>query len=249
MAEINNVFERAITLLASQFRERATDGNLTNFQKLIKVFAESAQDIQDVIQQLKTQRNLFDAEGIQLDRIGEILGLTRLGGESDSDYRERLQFQIFINQGFGTPEELLRILAFLTNATETGIIEIFPASYQLYTNGLTFPDPPEELVDALTASAPAGVQRPPIVATYGVDLPFAFAQDAEIELLFVTDPNNSDNLVNLELDTGELLFINPATQFTGSDGGHFAEFGNPIDTEGAGQLSEVIMFQGSLPVN
>lgn len=245
MPYIPNVIERSLTLLASQFRGTDATGNLTNFQKLLKVFLESSQDVQDVINQLKTQRNIFDALGIQLDGIGEILGLERNDGESDSDYRERLQFQTFINSGTGTPEEVIRVLAFLTNADTVNYIEYYPGAYQLSTDGTTFPDPPEDLVDALDRASPAGIQYVPVTATYGVEKPFVFGLDFEIEPLLITDPNDPEELTNLELDTSEILYVNPANRASSRFGGGFAEFGDPIDTTGAGQLAEVIMHNGS----
>lgn len=243
--------DRSLALLAGQFQGTDAQGNLTNFQKLLTAFLESAQNVEDVLEQLRSQRNIYDAVGEQLDGIGEILGLPRKDGESDSDYRERLQFQIFINSGTGTPEEVIAILAFLTNGTEIGYIEYYPAAYQMSTNGTTFPDPPEELVDALNQASPAGVQYVPITATYGVEVPFVFGLDSEIELLWVTDPSDPSILTNLQLDTTELLYVNPASTFTSNQGGGFAEalgsYPNyTIDTTGAGQLAEVIMYNGSV---
>jgi len=96
MALITNHFERAVALLASQFRFELANGELTNLQKIIKILAEQAQDIDYVNFELETQRWLDIAVGVQLDLLGEILGLPRNIRESDDDYRERLQFQIFI---------------------------------------------------------------------------------------------------------------------------------------------------------
>lgn len=255
MPYIPNVVQRSLSLLASQFRGTNEEGNLTNFQKLLKVFLESSQNIQDVINQLKTQRNIFDAVGVQLDGIGEILGLQRESGESDEDYRERLQFQTFINSGTGTPEEVIRVLAFLTNASKVGYIEYYPGAYQMSTDGTTFPDPPEELVTAINRASPAGIQYVPVTASYGVEKPFVFGLDFEEVPLWVTDPNDPEELTNIELDTSEILYVNPANRATSRFGGGFAEAiwtndpTTPIiydfDTTGAGRLAEVIMRNGS----
>src|SRR6188768_445924 len=128
MVAINNVFERTLSLLASQFRDTKLDGGLTNFQKLIKIITKQAQDIQDALWELKTERWLTTSEGIQLDLIGVILGLPRNPNESDEDYRERLQFQIFINSSTGTPEEAIKVLKYLTNATHIWYHDVNPAA-------------------------------------------------------------------------------------------------------------------------
>jgi len=113
---------------------------------------------------------------------------------------------------------------------------------------LVFPVPPEQLVTAIQSVSPAGVQYTPITATYGVPLPFVFSGDPIVDLLLVA-PNEADpfDLVNLEIDTGDLLAVQAGRVTNPDFGGGFAEFGTPIDTTGAGQLAEVIMYNGSQP--
>jgi len=248
MAYISNVVQRTLNLLASQFQGTTQSGDLTNFQKLIKSFSLSSQEIQDVLEQLKSERNIDVAVGVQLDGLGQIIGLERLGGQDDEDYREALKFQIFINRSNGTPEEMIRILKFFTNASKIRFIEYYPASYQMITNGTTFPDIPEDIVNVIQSSSPASVQYVPITATYGVEVPFVFSGDANIELLSVTDPADSTNLVNLETDTTDLLVVNASNFTPNPEGGGFAEYGSPsIDSTGAGQLCEVFYKNGSIP--
>jgi len=250
--QITNVVERAIVLLASQFRKSSSTENLSNMQKFVKAFAESIQDLENANWQLKTERNLDNSQGVQLDGLGQILGLDREEDESDTDYRERLKFQIFINQSHGTPEELIAILIFITNATKVRYIEFYPAAFQMITNGQTFPTPPEEIITAIQDASPVGVQYCPVTATYGVNVPFVFAGDFESEKLVITDPANPESLTNLELDTGNLLYVNPQKSVSNSEGGGFSEaLGTyptyTIDETGAGQFCEVIQYNGNLP--
>lgn len=257
MPYISNVVDRSLVLLASQFQGTDSQGELTRFQKFIKAFALSIQDLEDANNQLLTERNINTAVGVQLDGLGQILGLARLDGQSDDDYREALKFQIFINEGSGTPEEMIAVLKFLTNANKIRYIEYYPAAFQMSTDGLTFPVPPEDLIPAIQEASPAAVQYCPVTATYGVDVPFVFSPDSEIELLWVTDPSDPTILENLELDTADLLYVNRSKSTTSSEGGGFAEAiwtnepTTPIifdfDNTGAGQLAEVIYFQGSIP--
>lgn len=246
MPYIPNLKERSLALLASQFRG-SSSANISNMEKLVVAMIEPFQTLEDASNELRTERNVFDAVGVQLDGLGEIVGIVRRDGESDDDYRERLLFQPYINRSNGTPEEIIAIVKFITDATMVRYIDIFPAAYQLITNGTSFPDPTEELVESLADASPAGVQYPPVTATYGVEVPFVFSPDFDIEKLVVTEPADPTTLTNLELDTTNLLYVNPANTTTNDEGGGFAEYGSPnIDTTGAGQFCEVIQFGGSV---
>jgi len=247
MVRILNHFERALALLASQFRGTKADGSLTNLQKLIKAIIEPAQDAEDVNWELKTERWLVSAVGQQLDEIGIILGLARLTDETDEDYRERLQFQIFINISNGTPEDAIRVLAFLTQGTNIGYLERQYAFFQMSTNGLKFPTPPNQLNDALFSISPAGVNYVPIVATYNVPIVFTVSGDLSSDPLFIA-PNISDpnELVNLEVEPyNSILYISAGNvEDTGPEGG-LDELGFPSPL--AGQLAELIQKGGNFP--
>ena len=106
MVKITNHVQRAIALLAGQFQQSLVDGEYNRFQRLIRAFVTSMQEIDNVDQDLKNNRSIDTSIGAQLDGLGQILGITRLPNESDDDYRERLKFQIYINKGNATPEEI-----------------------------------------------------------------------------------------------------------------------------------------------
>lgn len=249
MVQITNQFQRALALLASQFRDQKPDGELTNFQKLIKVLVTPFQQLEDVKWQLKTQRWLSTSIGAQLDEIGVILGLPRQINESDEDYRERLQFQIFINTSSGTPEEVMAILAFLTQATHVNYHDIGIAAFQLETNGLKFPNPPNDLNDGIFRASPAGVNYAPIVATYNVPISFELGGDLTDQLLAV-NPNANDysqqNSLQMETYPGNpVLYVSAGAVESNGPLGGLDELDFPLDT--AGQLSELIQKGGNAP--
>lgn len=244
MVQISNVFERTLALLVAQFRDQKPDGTLTNFQKLIKILCEEKQVIQDVLWQLKTERSLSSAIGQQLDGIGEILGLPRNEGETDEDYRESLQFQVFINSSSGTPEQILTAIKFLTKADIVRIFEPFPAFFQLETNGLNFPTPPNDLNDAIFNMSPAGVNYAPITATYGVSFPLRTSNfDIRNYLLSVNSNNESLNL--LMMPYNENLSVTNASNNQEFSNGWLDELGFP--SNGAGQIAELIQKDGNKP--
>lgn len=247
MVQLTNQFERALALLASQFRGQKPNGDLTNLQKLIKVLIIPFQQLENVKWQLKTERWLSTAAGVQLDEIGVILGLPRMIGESDEDYRERLQFQIFINNSSGTPEEVMTVLRFLTQATYSNYHDIGIAAFQLETNGLKFPNPVNQLNDAIFQVSPAGVNYAPIVATYDFPISFQLSGDLTNSPLLVA-PLTADpgDLRNLLIEPNNALLYVAAGEYenNGPDGG-LDELDFPLET--AGQLSELIQKGGNAP--
>lgn len=247
MVQLTNVFERALSLLVSQFRGQKPNGELTNFQKLIKVLVTPAQFLEDVKWQLKTERWISTAVGVQLDEIGVILGLPRKIGESDADYRERLQFQIFINTTSGTPEEIMRVLAFLTQASHVNYHDIGIAAFQLETNGLKFPNPPNDLNDGIFQVSPAGVNYAPIVATYNVPISFELGGDLTDQPLAV-NPNTNDPFQENELEMepyNAILYVAAGSFESNGPNGGLDELDYPLET--AGQLSELIQKGGNAP--
>ena len=255
MANITNFYERAVALLASQFQIRNPDGSPTNLQKIIQAIANQAQDINTQQQLLMTMRYLNTAEGLQLDGLGQILGLARIPGQTDSSYREDLQFQIFINQSHGTPEEVMKILKFITDSSMVWYSELYPAAYQMAANGFVGLDAvidptanPSDIIGLIQSVSPAGVAFVALAATYNTN-PFVFSSDPFNEQFYVA-PNIADpfDLHPLDVDPGTgavPLFIQRGETVNPNFGGGFAEaLGNypnyTIDTTGAGQLAEAI---------
>lgn len=255
MVDIPNYFQRAIALLASQFQIRNPDGSLTNLQKIVQALSMQAQVINTQQQLLQTMRYLNTAQGVQLDGLGEIVGLTRIPGQSDDSYRQDLQFQIFINQSNGTPEDIISILKYLTDASTIWYNEQYPAAYQIATNGLFFPDNPSDLVSVIQSVTSAGVSISSIVATYNTN-PFVFSGDPFDEQFYVNPNVNDPNQFNeLQVDPGTGLvnfFVNIGNTINPNFGGGFAEaigeYPNfSIEDEGAGQMTESLQLNGNLP--
>lgn len=242
MVRITNVFERATTLLVSQFRDLKPNGELTNLLKLIKCLCDELQELENVNWQLKTQRWLETGEGVQLDEIGIILGLSRNSGESDDSYRDRLRFQIFVNSTSGTPEQLITILAFLTNGTKIGYLERDFAFVQMTTNGLTFPDPANNLNDGMFNLTPAGVNYIPIIATYDNEKIFGLSGDIEEVMLEVNPQEGVSNSLEME-PYNAILYVNNGDVAAREGSFGLAELDYP--SPWAGVLSELIQKNGN----
>ncbi len=249
MVDIPNYYERAIALLASQFQIKMPDGSRTNFQKMLYAIITQIQSIQTQENLLIEMRSLDTAQGAQLDGLGQIIGLARVPGQSDASYRQALQFQVFVNQSSGTPEQVIQILKFLTQANTIFYDEFYPAAYLMTTDGLIFPDNPSDIVGVIQASSPAGVEFLGLTAIYDT-VPFVFSNDPFNEQFYVA-PNIADSfeLHPLQVDGGsgpENFFINRGETTDPDFGGGFSEailliYPNyDYDNVGAGQLAEFI---------
>jgi len=86
--------------------------NLINF---IKAFADQYQDLEYAFQDLKTGVQLNNAIGVQLDGIGDLVGIPRFT-DDDNLYRTAIRFQISLNNSNGTPEDIISFLQQQTSA-------------------------------------------------------------------------------------------------------------------------------------
>lgn len=123
----------ALARLAEQFK------NSTKLRGLISAVADQVQDVDDALWQLAVERYLYsdaeigdstvnyEAEGVQLDVLGRVLGLQR-GALTDAQYRLALKGQVKLLRSAGTAEELIAIFhAAQPDATIT--VTTWPPAY------------------------------------------------------------------------------------------------------------------------
>lgn len=173
---IPNHIELAKSRLIEQFKEYRKIGAFSarpeGINNFIAAAVASVQDVEDVVNDLWIFRSLNQAQGVQLDEIGAIVGAPRTPGESDDDYRIDIQFQIFINSSNGEPETLYAVSRFVTNTPTVGYREYWPAACLLELNADVIPT---NFGTQIQAVAPAGVDVM-VVNTY-YDPPFTFEWD------------------------------------------------------------------------
>ena len=189
---------RCLEFLASQF------DNADNLKGFIQAIIESVQDCEDVADDLLTDRlNLLSAEGIQLDNIGEIVGVSR-NGLSDIPYRFQLYYAMMRNSALPTPDEIVQSIKYVTFSTYMRYWELIPAAFQLHFNGdipLTGGTDTENsarLADLVDNLAPAGVNIE-LVKEYDIVgyEPFVFANDDK------TDPDRGGGFTELGFGTNQ----------------------------------------------
>lgn len=108
----NPVIEKGIGRLAYQF------SNSEKFKGFLTSSLTEYEELNTSGLQLLTERYLDTAEGTQLDGIGEIVGLPRLEGETDTIYRFLIRIKIIKNKTAMTIDDTLRLISFtFDNAT------------------------------------------------------------------------------------------------------------------------------------
>ena len=126
---MENLIDKALALYTQQFRESRNISNLT--RSLLNNVPTLSQDYKD----LMNDRWVDSAIGVQLDRMGEIIGLPR-NGRSDDAYRIALQFQSFVNISSASPEVIISATRQLTGGALIKYWENYPAGFQVFTDGL-----------------------------------------------------------------------------------------------------------------
>jgi hypothetical protein len=99
-----------------------------NWNAVMQVIGESCQPIEDLLREVQDQHTLAGAEGVQLDYIGELVGLPRGQFSDDELYRLALTAKGASLTSSGTPDELVGIAQILLPNADVTLVEAFPAN-------------------------------------------------------------------------------------------------------------------------
>ena len=117
---MNDYVQSLINDLPQQFKEKE------RIEQLYQVIGAQMQEIAAFYMQLMTQRFISTAEGVQLDRIGEIVVLTReeariaSGSDrtlTDDEYRRLLVYKTTRNYGNATYQDIVDCINILRGST------------------------------------------------------------------------------------------------------------------------------------
>jgi len=207
LVKINNHIERAKQRLLEQYKYK------TRIAGLIEAIAGELQEVENCAYDLYTKRSIFTAIGAQLDVIGVIVGLDR-GDRNDEDYRDALFAQIQINISGGEAESIYAAIKKMTNATSAQIIEIYPASYQLFVQTKdVVTDKIVPLVNSMTA---AGVGN--IITVGPEDTPFRFGGAVTQIAEYAINPSGDKLEIN---NSGDFLEVTSVTSIVPKNAGGF----------------------------
>jgi hypothetical protein len=90
---------------------------LPNIEALIRSFGEEFQEIEDALIQLRDERSIDTAVGVQLEDIGRRVGEPPSGLDTEL-YRRRIRARIATNRSKGRVEDLLRVARLILAETD-----------------------------------------------------------------------------------------------------------------------------------
>ena len=123
---------RAISRLTTQFRGKA------NIEALVSIFCDELDELETAFFQLLNNRALDVAVGVNLDNLGQIVGISR-AGRTDEEFRAAIRVQIATNVANGTYNEFLQLAKIALNR-DIDVEERFPAGLRVTAYGAA-PDP------------------------------------------------------------------------------------------------------------
>jgi len=89
----------------------------SNLAKYISIIAAEIDELKAAIATVQAAHQLDLATGIQLDRVVDLLGIARLPGECDDDFRSRAGVLRWLQSSSGTKADLEAIICYMTSYT------------------------------------------------------------------------------------------------------------------------------------
>jgi hypothetical protein len=176
---------------------------------LLASYTRQVQKLEDAVWSVILGRMLENAVGVQLDKIGKIVGQPRLG-EPDVRYRMLIQVRIAINRSSGYPDEIVNIVRLVCQAPFAP--HAFEFDDELPGTGfrLIFLDPPTDgesdawdlIFGFVLEASAAGVGFSIVWPT--VDSPDTFDADRVFRYGDDTLPNTDDVLWAYGDDSGDV---------------------------------------------
>lgn len=140
----------AVARLWKQFEQQP------NWTDLMSILGQAWRDIDAQQGQVRVQQSVANAEGVQLDLIGELVDVRR-NGLADPEYRTAIKVQVQTLIGSGTPEQVVAAVATIVGAGQAvTYTELYPATFLVEVEQMT-PDQLVVLLSLLCDVPPAGV--------------------------------------------------------------------------------------------
>lgn len=167
---INHV-EQSLDRLLYQYKGKPKiEGLLTSFVKQI-------QDIEDASFPLMSDRSVETSIGKQLDHVGDIVGIGRIAGQSDEEFREAIKTQIIQNMNEGTAEQVIAAAKFFLAAEAIWYLEVYPAEIDIFTSQTISPKDRTRIRANIEKFLPASVSLGSF-GDFDADNPFIFNEGA-----------------------------------------------------------------------
>ena len=111
----------------------------TRLRALVDAMLSQCDDIESAFQEIKGMISPYDAVGPALDFIGELIGIIRVPGQTDDDYRQ-LILEGNYSEGLPAPEELRKFIQLVSGVKKVGLFPDWPAGFYYVLDGTTDAD-------------------------------------------------------------------------------------------------------------
>ncbi len=145
---------RALARLKQQFKDKP------RLEAFLSLLVGPAQPLEDALWQLLVERQIDTAIGVQLDKLGKIVGERRLGRD-DETYRRLIRARISTNNSDGLVEDLIQVAGAVLNdptATPEVVTEGIAAAVLRVQGVVIDNDTANVLIDLLSEAIVAGVR-------------------------------------------------------------------------------------------
>lgn len=115
---ITDHYERVAERLPTQFRDKP------NIDAIVTAWSRQIQDLEDHLSSIPTGTQLHLAQGVNLDRFGEYLGIVRPAGFNDDQWFGVLAGKLASRASDGTVNSIRQTTEALTQMFDTNIIEV-----------------------------------------------------------------------------------------------------------------------------
>jgi hypothetical protein len=231
--KISNHIELAKKNLMSQYKEGTLGArNSKNLRSLLEVFTKQIQELEDAFYDLYSLRYLEKAFGLQLDKIGKIVGIKRYE-LNDEDYRKRIYSQIILNCKNGETETLIIALKLIMNATDVEYNESYVGKIRLK---FFSKKDGKNLQNQINRLCLAGIKNVELVQVFSLK-PFKLAESSLADFQLKT--NNKDNIIVDSENSGYNLMVTSGTKTK-------IESGLSLSDTFIAQDGQIIKFKGGI---
>jgi hypothetical protein len=193
-----------------------------------ELIGERAQEIEDIGYDMFTLQALDFAEGVQLDRFGEIVVQDRNGFDDDF-YRILLKVKIGINNSSGDPRSIINTIKLLTQSTLVHYQNQGNASISLSIDTVIDDDLIEFIYTNMEKVVMAGVRIDAIIH-FDPDESFSFDGTGPVGLGFssLAAPTSGGKLAYIQRRTNPKFAFSTSTGVADPTGGGFGCLADPL---------------------
>ena len=174
--------------LLQQYKERP------RLNSLVLALTQGLQETENKLYELYRNYSIVEAVGHYLDRIGAIACEAR-NYRQDDEYRLAILARIMINNGGGTPEDIISALRFTFNPKRLSYTELYPACFSVFMQASNINASCKGLINSIK---PIGITEF-VIVFINEDNPFIFAECKGESISFKPKPTIDDNDSNTEV--------------------------------------------------